>query len=160
MFIFFALGATGGILSEVMQGRPILESPHFTTGVIGLLLLAFQAMLPLFFKDDPGTRTTVRSGGMLFTASASCRLTVYEACANMSCNQKPTHFHLGHLSGQQASVHAPQSIATAVLKQNLTLPVRSMPTWARRLSRSSSCTRASGFSWQPVCEQHALRSGL
>jgi hypothetical protein len=45
-FIFFALGASGGILSLVMQDKPILSSPHSTTAFIGLGLLALQAMLP------------------------------------------------------------------------------------------------------------------
>ena len=40
-------------------GKPIFESSHVTTGLIGLSLLAFQAMLPLFFAESPGTRTVV-----------------------------------------------------------------------------------------------------
>ncbi|KIZ04865.1 hypothetical protein MNEG_3097 [Monoraphidium neglectum] len=46
-FVFFSLGA----------GKPILESPHAITGFTGLGLLAFQAMLPLFFEEEPGART-------------------------------------------------------------------------------------------------------
>jgi hypothetical protein len=39
LFLFIALGYTGGILSLVMQNHPILESTHFWTGsaAIGLL---------------------------------------------------------------------------------------------------------------------------
>lgn len=39
MFLFIALGYTGGVLSLVMQGQPIFESTHFWTGsaAIGLL---------------------------------------------------------------------------------------------------------------------------
>ena len=39
MTTFIAMGYTGGLLSLVMQGQPILESPHFWTGsaVLGLL---------------------------------------------------------------------------------------------------------------------------
>jgi hypothetical protein len=39
LFLFIALGYTGGILSLVMQNHPILESSHFWTGsaAIGLL---------------------------------------------------------------------------------------------------------------------------
>ncbi|MEO1094512.1 MAG: DUF4079 domain-containing protein [Cyanobacteria bacterium J06638_28] len=39
MFLFIALGYTGGILSLVMQNHPILESSHFWTGsaAIGVL---------------------------------------------------------------------------------------------------------------------------
>jgi hypothetical protein len=41
MFTFIALGYTGGLLSLVMQGQPIFESPHFWTGTaaIGLLMV-------------------------------------------------------------------------------------------------------------------------
>jgi hypothetical protein len=47
---FFFLGASGGVLSLLMQGKPVLESPHFISGSIGLALLSVQAMLPLFFS--------------------------------------------------------------------------------------------------------------
>lgn len=57
MTVFFALGAIGGMLSLIMQGKPIFESTHVWTGLIGLTLLGFQAMLPLFFQEDPSTRT-------------------------------------------------------------------------------------------------------
>ena len=56
MFFFFGAGALGGVTSLLMQGKPIFSSPHATTGLIGLTLLGFQAMLPLFFKDDPNAR--------------------------------------------------------------------------------------------------------
>ena len=45
MFLFIALGYTGGVLSLVMQRQPILESPHFWTGTTVLLLLASNAFL-------------------------------------------------------------------------------------------------------------------
>jgi hypothetical protein len=56
MSVFFALGAIGGLISLTMQGKDIMSSPHFITGVIGLIALAGQAMLPLFFSDDPNSR--------------------------------------------------------------------------------------------------------
>jgi len=34
MFLFMALGYTGGVLSLVMQHQPIFQSPHFWTGSI------------------------------------------------------------------------------------------------------------------------------
>ena len=52
----FTFGALGGLISLVMQGKPLLQSPHATTGIIGLLLLYLQASLPLFFEDDPNAR--------------------------------------------------------------------------------------------------------
>ncbi|KAF8066288.1 NDB1 [Scenedesmus sp. PABB004] len=57
MFFFFALGATGGMMSLIMQGKPIFESSHVWTGLAGLSLLSLQAMLPLFFSEGAGART-------------------------------------------------------------------------------------------------------
>lgn len=39
MTLFITLGYTGGVLSLVMQRKPILESPHFWTGNVVLVLL-------------------------------------------------------------------------------------------------------------------------
>lgn len=56
MGVFFALGAVGGLMSLTMQGKPLLSSPHATTGLIGLALLALQGMLSAFFEDGEGAR--------------------------------------------------------------------------------------------------------
>ncbi|ACK70033.1 conserved hypothetical protein [Gloeothece citriformis PCC 7424] len=40
VFIFLALGSVGGVLSLVMQQKPITESPHFWTAGAVLFLLA------------------------------------------------------------------------------------------------------------------------
>ncbi len=45
MFIFLALGYTGGVLSMVMQEQNLLESPHFWTGSVVLILLTINAVL-------------------------------------------------------------------------------------------------------------------
>jgi F0F1-type ATP synthase membrane subunit c/vacuolar-type H+-ATPase subunit K len=45
MFIFMAMGYTGGLLSLVMQKHAILESPHFWTGSIVLGLLLVNALI-------------------------------------------------------------------------------------------------------------------
>ena len=45
MFIFLALGYTGGVLSMVMQEQNILESPHFWTGSVVLILLTINVIL-------------------------------------------------------------------------------------------------------------------
>lgn len=45
MYIFLVLGYTGGVLSLVMQGEPILESPHFITGTLVIALLTVNAIL-------------------------------------------------------------------------------------------------------------------
>ncbi|GAB4821366.1 hypothetical protein N2152v2_008412 [Parachlorella kessleri] len=56
MAIFFALGAVGGTMSLIMQGKDIFSSSHAWTGLGGLVLLGLQAMLPLFFEDDSNAR--------------------------------------------------------------------------------------------------------
>jgi hypothetical protein len=47
MFLFIALGYTGGVLSLVMQQQPILESPHFWTGSLVLIVLSVQSTIAL-----------------------------------------------------------------------------------------------------------------
>jgi hypothetical protein len=58
MFLFLALGYTGGVLSLVMQRKPILESPHFWTGTAAISLLATNSSLSLagFWGDKSGLR--------------------------------------------------------------------------------------------------------
>jgi len=59
MFLFIALGYTGGLLSLVMQGQPILESSHFWTGSAALILLAINGVISLtgFGGKNPLLRT-------------------------------------------------------------------------------------------------------
>lgn len=45
MFLFITLGYTGGILSLVMQQKPILQSPHFITGTAAIVLLSINGVL-------------------------------------------------------------------------------------------------------------------
>ncbi|TYQ30150.1 MULTISPECIES: DUF4079 domain-containing protein [unclassified Pseudanabaena] len=47
MTVFLATGYTGGLLSLVMQGKPLLESPHFLTGSVVLTLLAINGTISL-----------------------------------------------------------------------------------------------------------------
>ncbi|SRR5579883_427855 len=58
MFLFLALGYTGGVLSLVMQQKPILESPHFWTGTAAIGLLTVNSILSLagFWGDKSGLR--------------------------------------------------------------------------------------------------------
>jgi hypothetical protein len=58
MFLFLALGYTGGVLSLVMHREPILESPHFWTGTTALGLLSTNSLLSLagFWGDRPTFR--------------------------------------------------------------------------------------------------------
>ncbi|MBE9179586.1 DUF4079 domain-containing protein [Oculatella sp. LEGE 06141] len=62
MFLFISLGATGGLLSLVMQDQPILESPHFWTGLAVIGLLAVNAVIAFAgFGKDKGTLRTVHA---------------------------------------------------------------------------------------------------
>ncbi|KAG2495104.1 hypothetical protein HYH03_006714 [Edaphochlamys debaryana] len=61
MFFFFALGATGGMMSLIMQDRPIFESPHVWTGLAGLALLGVQSVLPLAFASGSGEARTAHA---------------------------------------------------------------------------------------------------
>jgi hypothetical protein len=45
MYFFLVAGYTGGVLSLVMQGQPILESPHFLTGTVVVALLTINAVI-------------------------------------------------------------------------------------------------------------------
>jgi Protein of unknown function (DUF4079) len=55
---FMAIGATGGILSLVIQKHAILESPHFVTGMVVLLMLFLNGALSFsgFGGENPGLR--------------------------------------------------------------------------------------------------------
>lgn len=59
MFLFIALGYTGGVLSLVMQQQPILESPHFWTGSAVIVLLTLNGVIAAvgFGKDKSMLRT-------------------------------------------------------------------------------------------------------
>jgi hypothetical protein len=58
MFLFLAGGYTGGVLSLVMQHKPLFESPHFWTGslVLGLLLINGLISLSGFGGDKKALR--------------------------------------------------------------------------------------------------------
>ncbi|MEM9165056.1 MAG: DUF4079 domain-containing protein [Cyanobacteria bacterium P01_F01_bin.4] len=47
MTTFIAMGYTGGLLSLVMQGEPLLESPHFWTGSVVLGLLGLNGAISM-----------------------------------------------------------------------------------------------------------------
>jgi phosphatidylglycerophosphate synthase len=60
MTVFLATGYTGGLLSLVMQGKPLLESPHFITGSVVLTLLTINGTISLtgFAGNQPLLRKT------------------------------------------------------------------------------------------------------
>ena len=71
MTFFFAIGAIGGLLSLTMQGKPLFESAHAITGIIGLLLLALQAATSFIIDDDADMRG-IHSGMGAFTMLWLC----------------------------------------------------------------------------------------
>ena len=65
MFLFMMLGSFGGVLSLVMQDKPILQSSHFWTGSIVLILLGINATISLtkFGGNKPDLRALHASNG-------------------------------------------------------------------------------------------------
>jgi Protein of unknown function (DUF4079) len=45
MTVFLTTGYTGGLLSLIIQQKPVLESPHFVTGTVVVLLLWLNGSL-------------------------------------------------------------------------------------------------------------------
>lgn len=45
MGVIFFLGANGGLVLSLVQNKPITESVHFTTAMIGFAMLAVQVRL-------------------------------------------------------------------------------------------------------------------
>jgi hypothetical protein len=72
MATFIALGYTGGLLSLVMQGQPLLRSPHFWTGSLVLLLLAANSALSL--SGFGGNRETWRTAHAYLGSLILCLL--------------------------------------------------------------------------------------
>ncbi len=57
--LFISLGFLGGLLSLVMQGKPIMESPHFWTGCLAIAMVAANGAISFskFLGGKPGMRT-------------------------------------------------------------------------------------------------------
>lgn len=72
MFFFMAAGYTGGVLSLVMQQQPILESPHFWTGSIVLILLLINGVIALSGFDN--NRAALRTVHAYLGSTALCLL--------------------------------------------------------------------------------------
>ncbi len=82
LFLFLTMGYSGGLLSLVMQGQPVLESPHFWTGsvVIGLLALNGFISATKFLGNKAALRTahayigSLTLGVMIFHAILGLKL--------------------------------------------------------------------------------------
>lgn len=75
MYLFIVMGASGGILSLVMQGEPILESPHFWTGMGAIALLTTNAVIAAT-KFGKGNET-LRSAHAYIGSAALALLVVH-----------------------------------------------------------------------------------
>lgn len=72
MFFFMAAGYTGGVMSLVMQKQSVLESPHFWTGSIVLILLAANGIISL--TGFGGNKAVLRTVHAYLGSTALCLL--------------------------------------------------------------------------------------
>ena len=77
MFLFMALGYTGGLLSLVMQHQPVMESPHFWTGSVVLILLGINAVISL--TNFGGNQVTLRAVNAYLGTTALALMLVHAA---------------------------------------------------------------------------------
>ena len=75
MFLFMALGYTGGVLSLVMQHQPILSSPHFWSGSMVLLLLLVNGTIAV--TGFGNNKVTLRTVHAYLGSAALCLLFVH-----------------------------------------------------------------------------------
>ena len=81
MYVFLVLGYTGGVFSLVMQGQPILESPHFLTGTVVIALLTINALLAATgFIGNKETARTVHA----YVGSAALLILVAHAILGLN----------------------------------------------------------------------------
>jgi Protein of unknown function (DUF4079) len=82
MTIFLTLGFTGGVLSMAMHDKPLLESPHFWTGAIVLILLYTNGALSTFGfvgKEDKANLRTLHA----YLGSAALSVMVIHAALGL-----------------------------------------------------------------------------
>lgn len=75
MFLFIAMGYTGGVLSLVMQQKPILESPHFITGTAAIVLLSVNGALIALSGGQ--NKTLLRTAHAYLGGIALCLLVLH-----------------------------------------------------------------------------------
>lgn len=80
MTLFLTLGYTGGVLSLVTQNKPILESPHFLTGsIVVLMLISTGSFAFLRLKGEAKSARTAHA----FVGSTAAILLVIHAALGL-----------------------------------------------------------------------------
>lgn len=77
MTAFLAAGYTGGLLSLVMQGKPVLESPHFLTGSAVLTLLFINAAIAV--SGFAGNKPFLRNAHAYLGSATLCLMFFHAA---------------------------------------------------------------------------------
>ncbi len=77
MTAFLAAGYTGGLLSLVMQGKPVLESPHFLTGSAVLTLLFINAAIAV--SGFSGNKPFLRNAHAYLGSATLCLMFFHAA---------------------------------------------------------------------------------
>jgi len=77
MTAFLAAGYTGGLLSLVMQGKPVLESPHFLTGSAVLILLFTNAAISV--SGFAGNKPLLRNAHAYLGSATLCLMFFHAA---------------------------------------------------------------------------------
>jgi len=81
MGVIFFLGANGGLVLSLVQNKPITESVHFTTAMIGFAMLAVQGSLTKMFNGENGA--TMRTAHAFF-GSATMGLFLFHASQGLA----------------------------------------------------------------------------
>jgi hypothetical protein len=55
--LFFLAGGQGGLLFNLLQNKPLLESPHAVSALAGLMLLGANGALSAVMGENPQLRT-------------------------------------------------------------------------------------------------------
>jgi F0F1-type ATP synthase membrane subunit c/vacuolar-type H+-ATPase subunit K len=75
MFAFMAIGATGGILSLVIQRHAVMASPHFLTATIVLTFLAINSLIS--FTGFGGNKPELRKVHAYFGSTIMVLMVVH-----------------------------------------------------------------------------------
>jgi len=81
MGLIFFLGANGGLVLSLVQDKPITESVHFTTAMVGFTMLAIQGSLTKLFE---GQNAQVARTAHAFFGTATMGLFLFHASQGLA----------------------------------------------------------------------------